>query len=153
VPVVGACEGVGVKLPQARMTTKKALQASCFSDSWPAERVACFATVVDDAGIATCGAQLDPAREDWLRYRVGDAENKPAGWACQQLKALVDEAGGCKRFDDDNDPLPELREALPALLQPQSAASDSARTIELRCLALQRIVKAHIATHACLKTP
>jgi hypothetical protein len=153
VPVVGACEAAGVKLPAARMTTKKAVQASCFSDSWSAETIACFATVTDDAGIAKCSAQLEPAREDWLRYRLGDAENKPAGWACQQLKGLVDEAASCKRFDDDNDPIPEIRDTLAELLQPKSAASDSARTIELRCLAIQRLVTKHIATHACLKKP
>ncbi len=135
----------------ARTTTTKALQASCFADSWPAEVIACFAAVVDDEAIAACGGKLDASREDWLRYRLGDAENKPAGWACQQLKGLVDETGACKRFDDDNDPIPEIREALPALLQPTSAASDGVRSIELRCLAIQRIVKTHIATHACLK--
>lgn len=136
---------MAVQLPAARLTTKKALQASCFSDSWSAEAIACFAAVVDDAGITRCGAALEPAREDWLRYRIGDAENKPAGWACQQLKGLVDEATSCKRFDDDNKPIPEVE----AMLASAQADSD-ARTRELRCLAVQRIVTTYIATHACL---
>lgn len=153
VPVAGACEAVGVKLPAARLTTKKALQASCFSDSWSPEAIACFATAATDAAIAACAAQLEPAREDWLRYRLGDAENKAVGWACLELKGLVDEASSCKRFDDDNDPIPEIRATVPELLQPVSVAGTDTRTRELRCLAIQRIVTRYIATHACLQKP
>lgn len=151
--VVGVCETVAGRLPAQRTTTQKALQASCFADSWPAAAVACFAAVRDDAGIAACGAQLEPAREDWLRYRLGDAEDKPTGWACRQLQDLMREAASCPRYDDDNDPLPEIRDTLPELQQAQTATADSARSVELRCLSIQRIVRSYIDTHVCLKKP
>ncbi len=151
VPISGVCDRVGKKLRGASTTTIKALQASCFADSWPAAAIACFAAT-DTAGIPACGVTLLPAQYDWLRYRMGDADNRPSGWACQQLQAQVNEADACKRFDDDNDPLPEIRATLAALIVRPPEAAD-VRMVELKCLSIQRIVQQHVASHPCLKQP
>lgn len=149
------CDEVGTKPrtgdadPAAR---GRGLRDACVFDSWPQPTIDCFVRSSDDKTEQTCARDLDPARQDWLRYRIGRAENRIAGWSCAELERIVGEAGRCKRVPSrDRDPLPEVRVALTdiASVLRGGPRDDARRTLELRCLSLQRIVTAHVAASPC----
>jgi hypothetical protein len=148
------CATLGRRIPPSGAGPARVAGYSkaCVADSWPEETVRCFATIGSTAEERTCIESLDSARQDWLQLRIGHAESRAPGWACEALEIILREAESCVRVVRvDSNPLPEMRLAMEAALK--SLDTDDARTrdsMELRCLSVTRLALAHIREHPCL---
>lgn len=135
-----------------------ALRESCISDSWPEATLSCFRQASTPAAEQACASTLDEARQDWLRFRVGKAESRSAGWACTQLEGVLNEAESCRRVAGvDVDPFPEMRRAMDdARATARTTQNDETqRSTELRCISLIRLAAGQVAALPCLgpRTP
>jgi len=155
VPVV-RCDVIGAKptgSPSPELTPHvRGLRTACVSDSWPVPVIACFSKAANDEAERACASQLGEAQQDWLRYRLGQAEDRPTGWSCDELDGILREAEKCRRVSGtDKDPIPEMRIALTdSRMQLKPGASvDQLRVAQLRCLSLQHLASRHVVEMPC----
>lgn len=118
-----------------------AAREACVADSWSKAAIACAGPHRAPEVAAMCASVLSDNQRDHLTYRIGVAEHRTPGWACEALQKRVTPMLACPHLTEESTLfLKEISAAageMVTLFSQGGRNEQQLRTDELRCISIR----------------